>query len=131
MYLEGPCEWKLWKYKWFENSLVRGKHSVFQNQCQPQSLPWSVHLTICQRSGHRFYEQLTIFIPRKTYEGDNVQGPGLRPECPGLNSVPLLTMYIVFGQLLHLSVSAVPLWVGGSPADTYPMRLLWGMNEFM
>lgn len=69
--------------KMIENSLVRSKHDVFQNQCQPQSLPWSVHLTIRQRWGHRFYEQLTIFIPSKTYEGDSVQRPWAQTRVPG------------------------------------------------
>lgn len=49
---------------------------------------------------------------------------GLIPECLGSNSLPLLTMYTVFGQFLQLSVSPVSSWGGGSPTGTYPMRLL-------
>lgn len=74
--------------------------------------------------GSQFMSSLQFSFLVKPTRETVYKDRGLRPECPGSNSVPLLTTNIVFGHLLHLSVSAVPLWVGGSPADSYPMRVL-------
>lgn len=128
--------WKLWKYKWLENSLIQkqASWSCFSKSMStlavPLLLPRSVYLTNRQRPCYRFYGQLTIFILRKTYEGDSVQGPWAHTRVPGFEFCH--SAFHVYGlwPFLQLSVSPVSSWVGGSHTRTYPIRLLWGTNEF-
>lgn len=79
-------------------------------------------LTNCQRSCYRFYGQLIILIFIKTYERDSVhccKDQGFISEYLGSNSVPLLTMYVILGKFLQLSVSPFPCgWVARIPVPT-------------